>query len=174
MPSARADAGSMCGTVRPPTASVPESAVSAPVMILISVDFPAPFSPTTACTSPGRSSKVTPFSACTPANDFVIDAASRRLSTEGSYPKGGTRPESNRAARRDRRVEWLLCVPGGRGGCFPLRSCVRDLEHQSESELHVPAVVGARDHAGRRVRDVRVWIAEIHVVQDVEDLRAEF
>ena len=33
--------------------SVPESGVTAPVMILISVDLPAPFSPTSACTSPG-------------------------------------------------------------------------------------------------------------------------
>jgi hypothetical protein len=36
---------------------VPESGVVAPEMILISVDLPAPFSPTSACTSPDRTSK---------------------------------------------------------------------------------------------------------------------
>ena len=57
---------------------VPESGFTAPVMILISVDLPAPFSPTSAWTSPARSSKETPFSACTPAKDLVIAAASSR------------------------------------------------------------------------------------------------
>ena len=52
IPSERASAGVMCGTARPATASVPASGCSAPVMILISVDLPAPFSPTSACTSP--------------------------------------------------------------------------------------------------------------------------
>ena len=33
-------------------------------MTLISVDLPAPFSPTRACTSPGRRSSETPRSAC--------------------------------------------------------------------------------------------------------------
>src|SRR5262249_45392776 len=45
---------------------------TAPVITLIRVDFPAPFSPTSACTSPGRRSNDTPLSACTPAKDFVM------------------------------------------------------------------------------------------------------
>ena len=49
------------------------SGVSAPVMILISVDLPAPFSPTSACTSPARRSNDTPRSARTPANDLVME-----------------------------------------------------------------------------------------------------
>src|SRR5436190_12266360 len=40
-------------------------------MILINVDLPAPFSPTSACTSPARNSNDTPFSACTPPNDLL-------------------------------------------------------------------------------------------------------
>src|ERR1700724_3056036 len=44
-------------------------------MTLISVDFPAPFSPISACTSPSSSSKDTFFKARTPANDLVIDLA---------------------------------------------------------------------------------------------------
>src|SRR5436305_6405135 len=77
MPSARAVAGLLCSTVWPPTASVPESGVTAPVMTLMSVDCPAPFSPISACTSPGRSSKETDFSAWTPAYDLLISIASR-------------------------------------------------------------------------------------------------
>ena len=72
MPSARAIAGLLCGTGWPATVSVPESGVTAPVMILMSVDLPAPFSPISACTSPGRSSNETSLSACTPANDLLI------------------------------------------------------------------------------------------------------
>src|SRR5881392_3643190 len=37
-----------------------------------SVDFPAPFSPSSACTSPGAASKSTPSFASTPGKRFVI------------------------------------------------------------------------------------------------------
>src|SRR6188474_2764782 len=49
----------------------PESGTTAPVRILIRVDLPAPFSPTSAWTSPARSSNDASRSACTPAYDFV-------------------------------------------------------------------------------------------------------
>jgi hypothetical protein len=42
----------------------------------MNVDFPAPFSPIKAWTSPSRRSKETPLNACTPAKDFVMDLAS--------------------------------------------------------------------------------------------------
>src|ERR687889_2465728 len=77
MPSARETCGSMCATRRPATSIVPASGATAPVMILISVDLPAPFSPTSACTSPAHRSKDTPRSARTPAYDLVIDSARR-------------------------------------------------------------------------------------------------
>ncbi len=67
---ARRAPGVLCGTRWPSIMSVPESAVTAPVITLISVDFPAPFSPSSACTSPARSSNETPFSACTPGEGF--------------------------------------------------------------------------------------------------------
>src|SRR5262249_26935457 len=54
---------------------VPASGTSAPAMILMSVDLPAPFSPTSAWTSPRASSKDTPLSARRPANDFVMEVA---------------------------------------------------------------------------------------------------
>src|SRR5690348_13939626 len=41
-----------------------------PAMDLISVDLPAPLSPTSAMTSPLRTSKSTSVSACTEPNDF--------------------------------------------------------------------------------------------------------
>src|SRR5580704_2452612 len=56
----------------PSTSIVPLSAMYAPARIFISVDLPAPFSPTSACTSPAATSKDTPSSARTPGNDFVI------------------------------------------------------------------------------------------------------
>src|SRR6185503_17915106 len=80
IPSERARAGVMCGTARPATVSVPASGRSAPVMILMSVDLPAPFSPTSAWTSPGRRSNDTPRSARTPSKDFEMPAAESRRS----------------------------------------------------------------------------------------------
>jgi hypothetical protein len=44
---------------------VPASGTVAPEMILISVDLPAPFSPTSACTWPGAISKSACLIACT-------------------------------------------------------------------------------------------------------------
>src|SRR6202048_2849471 len=51
---------------------VPESAGCAPARIFISVDLPAPFSPTSACTSPAFTSNDTPSSARTPGNVFTM------------------------------------------------------------------------------------------------------
>ena len=48
-----------------------------PLMIFISVDLPAPFSPHSACTSPRRSSKSTPSSASTPGKRFTIPRSER-------------------------------------------------------------------------------------------------
>src|SRR5215471_4125836 len=67
---------------RPLMESEPESGqsgCSAPVMILIRVDLPAPFSPTSAWTSPARRSNETPLSACTAPNDFEIESALRSM-----------------------------------------------------------------------------------------------
>src|SRR3954462_218872 len=72
--------GSRCAIGWPSSASVPASGVSAPVRILISVDLPAPFSPTSAWTSPARRSNDTPLSARTPANDLTMPSSSRIVS----------------------------------------------------------------------------------------------
>ena len=47
-----------------------------PAIDLISVDLPAPLSPTSAITSPARTSKSTSLSAWTEPNDFVIPRSS--------------------------------------------------------------------------------------------------
>src|SRR4051812_31207504 len=55
----------------------PRSADSAPAMILMRVDLPAPFSPTIACTSPACRSRFTPRSACTPPYRFSTPLSRR-------------------------------------------------------------------------------------------------
>src|SRR5438132_10641074 len=50
-------------------------------MIRMSVDFPAPFSPSSAWTSPARTSKLTPFSAGNPAKDLAMPCSSTMLVT---------------------------------------------------------------------------------------------
>src|SRR2546428_2373618 len=59
----------------------PASGAWAPVMILTRVLLPAPFSPTSACTSPAWTSKSTPRSARTAPNDLVTPRSSRIGST---------------------------------------------------------------------------------------------
>ena len=68
---ARALAGLNRSTVSPPTSIVPPSGWCAPVMTLMSVDLPAPFSPSNACTSPACKSNETPFNARTAPKAFV-------------------------------------------------------------------------------------------------------
>src|SRR5262245_26442681 len=64
-----------------------------PATHLISVDFPAPLSPTSAITSPARTSKSTSVSACTEPKLFVIplisSSGARSLSASGSAIVGG-------------------------------------------------------------------------------------
>src|SRR5215203_3628786 len=55
----------------------PSPGAYTPVITLIRVDFPAPFSPTRACTSPGCNSTETSSRARTPGNRFVTRRTSR-------------------------------------------------------------------------------------------------
>src|SRR5688500_7271421 len=66
-------------------------------MIFVRVDFPAPFSPTSPCTSPAATSRLTPASACTPGKPLEMPV---KLSMAG--PPG--RPAERAAALR------RLCV----------------------------------------------------------------
>src|SRR5579871_2952548 len=55
-----------------------------------SVDFPAPFSPSSACTSPSAASKSTPSFATTPGNRFVMFRSSTAAAMTGVWagPRG--------------------------------------------------------------------------------------
>ena len=68
--------------------------------MFISVDLPAPFSPSSAWTSPWRRSKLTSSLASTPGNRFVIPRSSSRgaSATARSYPDGGRPLASSCAA----------------------------------------------------------------------------
>src|SRR5437764_9981929 len=66
-----------------------------PAMHLISVDLPAPLSPTSAITSPGRTSKSTSVRACTEPNDLSTPRSSRR----GVSATGGVFPITERRRR---------------------------------------------------------------------------
>src|SRR5688572_5744294 len=77
IPAACDSRGSAKETSSPLKRTWPSSGVYTPVITLIRVDFPAPFSPTRACTSPGRSSKETSSRASTPGNRFVTRRTSR-------------------------------------------------------------------------------------------------
>src|SRR5262249_23044050 len=62
----------------PSSKTVPASGISTPANIFMSVDLPAPFSPTTARTSPGRRRRSTSCSACTPGKALEMPRASSR------------------------------------------------------------------------------------------------
>ncbi len=71
MPCCRASRG-LSNTVGRPSISIePLSGFTSPERMRMSVDFPAPFSPTSAWTSPRRRSSETPCSARTPGKSFT-------------------------------------------------------------------------------------------------------
>src|SRR5437667_4768227 len=78
MPSDLATRGELWVIGWPFNSISPLSGYTAPVMILIRVDLPAPFSPISACTSPARNSNEAFLSACTPAYDLSISMARSR------------------------------------------------------------------------------------------------
>src|SRR6266511_49477 len=77
MPNERASCGLSIVTGSPSIMSSPASAWKTPEMILISVDLPAPLSPTTACTSSWCRSKPAPRSATTCPKCLWTSRASR-------------------------------------------------------------------------------------------------
>src|SRR5213080_2901111 len=61
---------------------MPASGLTAPLTTFISVDLPAPFSPTRAWTSPRRSSRSTPLRACVEPNRLLMPRITRASSPE--------------------------------------------------------------------------------------------
>src|SRR6478735_6786901 len=87
-----------------------------PAMHLMSVDLPAPLSPTSAMTSPNRTSKSTSVSACTEPNDFERSRISRSgvsLTGRGrSYDRRVKAPRGAFTLRTVPLLAVLLVVPG--------------------------------------------------------------
>src|SRR5262249_38142557 len=77
IPASRASSGLANLTGFPATRISPASGGWTPDRHLISVDLPAPFSPTSAVTSPSSAQSETPSSAVTPPKCFVSRTASR-------------------------------------------------------------------------------------------------
>src|SRR5215207_3242517 len=111
-PSAFATRGELLATVLPSIRSSPPSGSTAPVMILMRVDLPAPFSPMSACTSPARSSSEALLSACTPAYDFRMSVARRSGTSAIALPLDDDDVEFGRAVDAD--GERQLDVRGAR------------------------------------------------------------
>src|SRR5213594_926410 len=84
MPSARASRGLRISTARPLIRISPASFEYAPLRIFISVDFPAPFSPSRRWTAPASSVRSTPSSATTPGNTLRMP----RISSTGAAAIG--------------------------------------------------------------------------------------
>src|ERR671936_1317905 len=79
-PNLLASAGARRRRRRPPISTSPLSGTRKPLAIPSNVDFPDPFSPTSAWISAARQSKLTSRSACTAPNAFDTP---RRESTTG-------------------------------------------------------------------------------------------
>ena len=77
--------GPRSDTFLPCRLTSPVSGLYTPERILMSVDLPAPFSPTTARTSPANRDRLTSCSACTPGNVFEMCAISRIFSLSATY-----------------------------------------------------------------------------------------
>ena len=69
---------------RPPMVTCPSSGRATPPRMRTSVDFPAPFSPTSAWISPARTSKLTPSSAVVAPNRLRMFCAAAAMSFMGS------------------------------------------------------------------------------------------
>src|ERR1700741_861666 len=98
-------------------------------MILIRVDLPDPFSPSSACTSPGRTSNETSSSAQTPGKNLLTFRNVRAGS-----PEGGTSEEAvgfccvmrrtpGERSDREKRVPSSLIGQGSQGGGRQKSAC---------------------------------------------------
>src|SRR4051812_24316803 len=115
MPSRMASAVLWIVTGRPSKVIEPVSAVAAPERILISVDLPAPFSPTRACTDPARTvrsalrmARTAPYRLETPDTDRRSSPVPGGL---GCWPP----PSGDPVVAMSLIVSSLRTVPGGPG-----------------------------------------------------------
>src|ERR1700694_5441731 len=110
MPARLASSGEEKCTALPPSKIWPAVGAWTPAMHLISVDLPAPLSPTIAVISPLRAHSVISVRACTAPNHLLTCSTSRRTSEAG----GVARPDGS----FDNAVEGGLSAGGGVKGSF--------------------------------------------------------
>src|SRR5207248_7405527 len=139
-------------TTSPPIRTSPRSGACTPEMIRMSVDFPAPFSPSRAWTSPARTSKLTPFSAGNPARDLAMPCSSTMLVTRRPLCQIGPPALRGKAVTTD---DALQCARGH----GPPQSCSSPVDALPEGvmllALESPWIVGipgAGGGHGRRRR----------------------
>ncbi len=102
-PAAPPSACAGVGTCRPNSSSVPASGACTPLRILTSVLLPEPFSPTSACTSPARSSNDASRMACVGPNAFAIELTFTSVGASTTVISRSTPgPCEARATGRDR------------------------------------------------------------------------
>src|SRR3569833_91626 len=139
MPACWALRGEANATSSPRSCTCPLSSEYTPVISLISVDFPAPFSPTSACTDPACSSSETSSSARTPANRLLADVTANTGVVISVRRPGGEGLLS---------VGLVVLVVGGDG------------DRRGAVAVHVRLERGLRGRPERRVRlDHRVEVA---------------
>ena len=134
------------------TSSVPSSGAWAPVMTLIRVDFPAPFSPTSAWTSPASRSNETPLRARTPANDLLMPVSRNNvgngrpldLTIEPRFCQNGARGEEVRTVAAYRGSRRFLSPFPGRPVGISSPQCRRRQRGFGEP----PGRLAVQDHPG--------------------------
>src|SRR5579884_290856 len=151
IPAAIACAGERHRRRCPPSQMLPSSGWYRPARMFISVVLPAPFSPRSACTSPGRASNETPWSATVSGKALRMSwrytstgIAPRRpvlaLGSPGGRPRGQHRPGSRAVGSRG---------PDDLLGRLPLHALYQPVEGEDLLERH--RVPGRHPHLPRLV-----------------------
>src|SRR5581483_4623298 len=148
-PSARASSGRRNSTSPPRTRSVPESGRSTPLRILIIVLLPAPFSPTSACTSPKSALNDASESARTPPNDREMALPSMAGFAGLRLPpsRGGWRPVARAATRREELLRRQVHLQRAGAGL--------PAQRRLDADLHSRLRTGVREVREEAVRQVR-------------------
>src|ERR1700733_7880783 len=134
----------------------PASGLYRPYRTDISVDLPAPFSPSSACTSPGATSKSTGSVATPEPNFFVIPFSSRAGGVDRDMAgfvwlrdqEGGRRLDLPRFHLRDDVIDLRRPLGAGRSDLADPDAAVLDVLLQVARELAGLEVLDCREHAG--------------------------
>src|SRR5438445_319757 len=119
MPASRALSGVARSASAPLIRTDPASLVYAPERIFMSVDLPAPFSPSSRCTSPRRTVRSTLSSATTPGNRLEIPF--RAYGCNGKKDSGQAPPWALRLQKVSGRPGSNRGPPAPKAGALPLR-----------------------------------------------------